>query len=231
MATTTPLGGGSSLTDRAHTAFKSALSVKQYAALTTAGTFAYEYLLPCFILTVAFTIFSFYTILVKAATSGGTSPIVLAFQRECIATSALLPAAYWSQRLKRDPAQRRFLVDREDVGDVMLLGVVMVFGVQVLSALAISRVTPVNYALLAPLVPVLTLGFALLARYEYFNRSSWQSWTKVVGILVTVSGAVVTATGAVEHGGSQARAVVTGNLLLLVNKICVSTYPIWKNAC
>lgn len=94
---------------------------------------------------------------------------------------------------------------------------------------ALSRVSTLNYALLAPLVPVLTTTLALLTGFEMFRRDTWPSWLKVGGILVAVAGAVVTAFGAIGHASSaglDAATVITGNILLLTNKLCIAVYPL-----
>jgi hypothetical protein len=144
----------------------------------------------------------------KAAINEGASPLVLAFLRELLATSVLLPAAYVSQRLKVSkvaaelskrvtvlahvpdtllvkaklspivakhaasaagshresqiasetppsieqvaaPVRIKFWPDAEDMGLFVALGAMMIYGVQLLSALALKHVTPLNYALLA----------------------------------------------------------------------------------
>jgi drug/metabolite transporter (DMT)-like permease len=165
---------------------------------------------PPLVLLFCFAVFSGYTVLTKTAIKSGASPTVLCFLRECVATCALLPAAYLTQRRTGG----RFWPAREHAGDFVILGSVMVYGVQMLSALAISRLSPINYALWAPLVPVATLFIALLTGYEYFHRGASSSWLKVAGIGVAVVGAIVVATGAAEHSGSakEFQAVVTGNV-------------------
>lgn len=167
-------------------------------------------LVPVGVLLLAFAIFSGYTVLTKAAIQGGTDPTVLCFLREIVATSALLPAAWFTTQRNTAP-RRRFWPKREDLGDFVVLGAVMVYGVQMLSALAISRLSPINYSLWAPLVPLVTLALALLTGYEPFDRTTRMSWAKVAGIVIAVVGAAVVATGAAERSSSakELRDVIT----------------------
>jgi drug/metabolite transporter (DMT)-like permease len=181
---------------------------------------------PVCVLLLCFAIFSGYTVIAKIALSGGTNPLVLAFLREIIAASVLMSGLMFTER--RKSRELRSLVPAiEDSGSFMILGAVMVYGVQLISALALSRVTALNYALFAPLVPILTTSLALLVRMEYFDKSKWASWLKIGGILVAVAGAVTTAFGAVGHGSSSgSQSVILGNVLLVTNKLCISIYPL-----
>ena len=190
-----------------------------------------EYILPVATLVLCFTIFSGYTVIVKAALNDGTSPLVLAFLREVLALAVLMPYSYW--RVQRVVAsagggeRRRFWLAQEDWGWAALLGLSMVWGVQLLSALALKAVTALNYALLAPSVPPMCLAVALLTGYEYFDRRSRDSWLKVSGIVISVIGSVLVAlTASSEAGATASRSVIIGNVLLFANKICIAVYPI-----
>jgi drug/metabolite transporter (DMT)-like permease len=185
-------------------------------------------IVPVLVLLFCFAIFSGYTVLAKIALVGGTNPLVLALLREIIAASVLMSGMVFVER-RRPKELRRYVPSIEDSGNFMVLGAVMVYGVQLISALALSRVTALNYALFAPLVPILTTSLALLVRMERFNKGSWASWLKICGILVAVAGAVVTAFGAVGHAagpGVDSQSIIVGNVLLLVNKLCISVYPL-----
>ena len=163
---------------------------------------AFGHISPILVLLLCFGIFSGYTVLAKIALTGGTNPLVLAFLRELIALLVLLPSMVYSER--RKPLElRRYFPSIEDSGNFMVLGAVMVYGVQLISALvglpgsgaskhlqdplsphprdhqALSRVSTLNYALLAPLVPILTTTLALLTGFELFRRDAWPSWLKV----------------------------------------------------
>lgn len=108
----------------------------------------------------------------------------------------------------------------------------MIWGAQLMSALALVHITPGNYALFAPTVPVLTLSISLLTGYEYFNRHSWLSWVKVGSIAVTASGALYVAVDSFVNAppsldtDGRYRNPLLGNVLLMFNKCCVAIYPI-----
>lgn len=89
---------------------------------------------PVLVLLLCFAIFSTYTVLAKIALLGGTNPLVMAFLRELIAISVLFPAMLYSER-RKSPEKRRYFPAYEDSGNFMVLGAVMVYGVQLISAL------------------------------------------------------------------------------------------------
>lgn len=98
---------------------------------------------PILVLLLCFGIFSGYTVLAKIALLGGTNPLVLAFLRELIALTVLLPAMVYSER--RKPVElRRYVPSIEDSGNFMVLGAVMVYGVQLISALVRALVPMVE---------------------------------------------------------------------------------------
>jgi drug/metabolite transporter (DMT)-like permease len=185
---------------------------------------------PACILVVVNLVFAFYTVLTKLALSdAANNPIVIAFLREVIASSVLFPTSYALHR--RDPRGKRFLPAGEDLGYFLLLGLLMVWGVQLLSALALVHITASNYALLAPSVPVITLIIALATGYEHFNRGSARSWLKVGSILITVGGAAyiaatafLAAKPAVVDG--RYRNPLLGNAFLITNKASTGVWGV-----
>ena len=90
--------------------------------------------LPILVLLLCFAIFSGYTVLTKIALLSGSNPLVLAFLRELVATSVLLPAMVFIER-KKPIDQKQYFPSIEDSGNFMVLGAVMVYGVQLISAL------------------------------------------------------------------------------------------------
>lgn len=187
--------------------------------------------LPWAALCVTFTIFSLYTVLMKKAIADGSNPIVLAFLRELIATSVLLPIAYVSQRRKPDVATRRFLPRPEHLGHFILLGALMIWGVQLLSALALQHLTANTYAIFAPSVPVFCLVVAVVFGYERFNRRERASWLKLAAVLLTAGGALFIAIHAYLSAGHSGSASAQKNALvgigmLLTNKVSVASYPV-----
>jgi drug/metabolite transporter (DMT)-like permease len=186
-------------------------------------------LLPYCGLLLAFTIFSGYTVLMKKAISDGTSPLVLALLRELIATSVLLPAA-WAVEQRRPASERRFWPAREDRGDFVLLGSLMIWGTQLLSALALDHLSANSYALLAPSVPVFCLVIAVAAGSESFDLSTRPSQLKIAAVFVTVVGAAWIAVGAFLGSPVKDRGSVgLGLAFLLTNKLCVASYPVLES--
>jgi drug/metabolite transporter (DMT)-like permease len=194
-------------------------------------------IVPALVLLLAFTFFSLYTVLMKKAIADGSNAIVLAFLRELIACSVLLPVAYYTQRRKADVSQRRFLPHAEDVGMFVGLGALMIWGVQLLSALSLQHISANTYAILAPSVPVFTLGIALVTKYEHFDRASVLSWLKLASILLTAGGALfialnayASAKAAPASADGPYRNPIIGICFLLANKLSVSSYPILEKS-
>ena len=186
-----------------------------------------SFALPFLGLLLAFTLFSLYTVLMKQALNEGTSPLVLAFLREVLATALLLPLAYANERRLGSP--ERFWPAESDRPAFVLLGLAMIWCVQLLSALSLEHLSANTYALLAPTVPVICCAAAIASGYEAFDRASRSSWAKVGAIVVTVAGAFIIAVGAYVNSPSKEKGnVVLGLLLLMTNKVGVSTYPIME---
>lgn len=188
-------------------------------------------LLPAAVMAVVMTFFSLYTVLMKKAMHDGSNPLVLALLRETIAVAALLPFAYALER-RKPAAEFNFWPKPEDAGSFFLLGALMIWCVQLLSALSLNHISANSYALLAPSVPVFCLIVALICGYERFDRGSRASWLKLAAIGVTVFGAAFIAVSAfVEHSTGKAgpaaagKNPVVGFLFLLVNKLAIGAYP------
>lgn len=186
--------------------------------------------LPALVMVVVMTIFSLYTVLVAHSIADGTNALVLAFLREVVAVSALVPYAYITER--RKGALGKFWPARADVGEFVILGAAMVWAVQLLSALSLKHISATTYALLAPSVPVFTLIVSLVAGIEHFDRASRASWLKVAAIAITVSGALYIAVSAYAGSAVQPAGgtVIVGLLYLLTNKLAVGIYPILERA-
>jgi drug/metabolite transporter (DMT)-like permease len=188
-----------------------------------------RYSLPFIGLILAFTLFSLYTVLMKSALSEGTSPLVLALLRELFAVALLLPLAHANER--RLGTLDRFWIKEAHFLQFFLLGLFMIWGVQLLSALSLEHLSANTYALLAPSVPVICACVAIFAGYEPFDPKRTSSWMKIGAIAVAVFGAGWIAIGA--YLGSSAKEkgnVVLGLSLLIVNKCCVATYPVMEKS-
>jgi len=178
-------------------------------------------------LLLAFTLFSLYTVLTKMALNAKNSPLILAFMREVLATAVLMPAAYLNELRHGTP--ERFFPREEDHRLFWVLGLFMIWGVQLLSALSLEHLSANTYALLAPSVPVVCAFAAIVSGYEHFDRASPSSWLKIAAILVAVLGALWIALGAYMNSPQKDKGnVALGLLLLGSNKVCVSLYPIME---
>jgi drug/metabolite transporter (DMT)-like permease len=183
--------------------------------------------LPFLALFLAFTLFSLYTVLMKKALNEGTSPLVIALLREILATCVLLPAAYFNER--RLGTIEQFWPKAEHHTSFIFLGLVMIWGVQLLSAMSLEHLSANTYALLAPTVPVLCAAVAILTGYEHFDRKSSASWTKIAAVLIAVVGAAIIAVGAYVSSSAKDKGnTALGLLLLGANKVCVATYPVME---
>lgn len=181
---------------------------------------------PMLALLLAFTLFSLYTVLMKKAIKDGAPPLLLALLREIIATSVLLPSAYLSERRKAVD-QQRFWVDSSDTGSFIMLGAAMIYGVQLLSALALEHLSANTYALLAPTVPVVCLLVAVAMRVEPLDIKTVGAWLKIGSVIVTVTGATYIAVRAyVTHPTTEKGNILVGLALLMTNKVSVATYPV-----
>jgi drug/metabolite transporter (DMT)-like permease len=188
---------------------------------------ALSFVLPFAGLLLAFTLFSLYTVLMKQALNEGTSPLVLAFLREVFATALLLPLAFANEWRRGTP--ERFWPAEADRPAFVMLGLAMIWCVQLLSALSLEHLSANTYALLAPTVPVICCAAAIASGYEAFDRTSGSSWAKIGAIIVTVAGAFVIAVGAyVSSPGKEKGNVVLGLGLLVTNKVGVALYPIME---
>jgi len=173
-------------------------------------------------------IFSGYTVVMKGAISHGSNPLVLGLLRECLALCVLLPYAYARERGRG--ADAKFWIAKEDVGAFMVLGLLMIWCVQLLSAMALNFITASQYALFSPSVPVFCLLVAWLSNQEVFHRRLASSWLKSFAIVVTLCGAVFIALMNYSPGAGKAKNPLIGFAYLLVNKIAVGAYPVHQKA-
>lgn len=185
-------------------------------------------------LCLCFVIFSLYTVLMKKAISEGSSPVFLALLREVIAVSVLLPVAYVSER-RKPSSERRFWPSLASMSEFVALGAVMIYGVQLLSAMALEHISATTYAVFAPTVPVVTLAIALVTKYEPFNRHDRLSWMKIASVCITAGGALfvaiyaaINAKPATTSADGKFRSPLLGLFFLCCNKLSVSTYPVME---
>ena len=135
------------------------------------------------------TIFGGYSVFTSAVLKGTTlNGIVFAFLRDT-AASLLLMTAAWAHEARKPAPARRFWIAQEDTWLVLLGGLLMVWGAQGCSALALVNLSPVVFGMAQPLLPVVTVALSLALGFEHFAPTEWTSWGKLAGIGVTLAGA------------------------------------------
>lgn len=179
------------------------------------------------VMSAVMTIFSGYTVLMKGAISHGSNPLVLGLLRECLALLVLMPYAYARERARG--AQGQFWVAQTDIGAFMVLGLLMIWCVQLLSALALNFITASQYALFSPSVPVFCLLVSWLGGTEVLHRRLNSSWLKALAIVVTLGGAVFIAAMNYSPKGTAKNPLI-GFGYLLVNKVAVGAYPVFQKS-
>ncbi len=73
-----------------------------------------------------------------------------------------------------------------------------------------------------PLIPIFTALLALLFGMESFHAAYWFGWTRLLGLLVGLGGAVVML--GLNNLGAQSSNAVLGNLFLLGNCMSFAIY-------
>jgi drug/metabolite transporter (DMT)-like permease len=201
-------------------------------------------------------VFGGYSVVTAAALRGTTtSPIVYAFLRDVAAAVMLLTASYWAtarartkqqQQQQRDAAaagahvlsatplvsdpSTRFWVDRADIGVFVGIGLLMVWGAQGMSALAIANLTASYFSLCSPLMPIVTLVVALATGHETLQARSLQSWAKILGLLTCVGGALVLGatsdSGAAGSPRSLSKNWALGNVYMALQLTLGGSFPV-----
>jgi drug/metabolite transporter (DMT)-like permease len=199
---------------------------------------------PLLLLVVVQAIFSGYVTLTSAALSSSSSssaspsPLVFALLRDTLA-SVLFLGALAGKELRKPPGpQRLWLPRREHFGYLIALGALAVFGTQLLGVLAIRNLSAPVYGFLTPTVPVVTLLASYLFGLDAFRVRNRGSWLKVVGIAITVGGAVFVvgfgegSSSSSSHGAASTSATTSpsaGIAYVLAQKTCAGTYPLLQH--
>jgi len=139
-----------------------------------------------------------------------------AFLRDVLATALFVPTCYLAEK-RRPEEQRQFWPRREHWGHMIALGVMGVWGAQLLGALAISKLSATTYGLLSPTVPVITLLVSLAVGIDSFMVRSAASWLKVSGIVITVTGAIIIVVLSASSDASQN--TQAGFVYILIQKV------------
>ena len=113
---------------------------------------------------------------------------------------------------------------REHVAYFVLLGLLGVWGGQLLGSISISYLSASLYGLLTPTVPAVTLLISYALGLDRFRPCEAASWLKVVGILVSIGGAAVIVL--VSPNGSAGKNNSLGLAYIIAQKTCVGAYPV-----
>ena len=140
---------------------------------------------PAVVLVLVQLAFSTYAVLGSAAFHSGTSPAVFALLRDVIAVICFLPSLYFESRY----ASPRLLPRAEHFGHFFLLGILGVWGSQLMSALSIANLSAPIYGLLKPCAPVVSLLVAVAVGLQPFNIRTRASKLLLAGVLLSVGGA------------------------------------------
>jgi drug/metabolite transporter (DMT)-like permease len=139
---------------------------------------------PVALLVLVNVIFAGYTTLSAAAFSSGTSPVVFAFLRDLTACCCFVPALlFFERRGARCPRAEHW-------GHIICLAALGVWGSQLMSALAISNLSPAVYGMLKPAVPAVTMALAVALGMQPCSARARSSQLKALGVLAAVGGAV-----------------------------------------
>lgn len=187
----------------------------------------FKQLLPVLLMIMVQCIFGGYSVFTSRAfkSASNLSPLVFAFCRDAAASMLLMGMAAFAE-FRQPPEKRRLVPAREDLGIFVGLGLLGVWGSQGLSALAISNLSALNFSVLEPAMPVVTLALSLLLGVEKWNSKQWQSWGKAVGVLVTVGGAIWCALASAASGSNESKNPALGNLFLSLQVIMGGSYPV-----
>jgi drug/metabolite transporter (DMT)-like permease len=157
-------------------------------------------------------------------------PEMFAIIRDGGATILLLAMA---RHITKDGTQGRFWPKREHIGDFVLIGACGVWAGQLLGAIAIKNIGAVIFAVMQPAQPVLTLIIAVAIGMEKLQLcGSWSetsnSWAKVVGMVITVTGAVLVLLLQPHSKPAGGGSIFFGSLILMLEVVMGALYGIFQ---
>ncbi|KZV16561.1 hypothetical protein F511_11393 [Dorcoceras hygrometricum] len=129
--------------------------------------------------------YSGMALLSKAAIAQGMNPYVFVAYRQAFATVALAPFAYFLERKEADP------LPYPVIGKIFLISLIGSTLSMNLYSYAINYVSATFASASINTIPALTFVMSVLFRVESFSVTRVHGMAKVVGTLISVSGAVV----------------------------------------
>lgn len=167
--------------------------------------------------------FGGYAVVAKYAVSNGTNPVVFALLRDVFGGAVLLVAA--KLQCMRDGT--RFLPRTGDLFGFMILGLTGVWGSQLLSVLAIDRLSPINFALMQPGLPIFSVFWCLALGVESLSCRIRADVVKLGGLILASAGAMIVVVAG-SHSDGSATDVVAGNVFLVMQVLCGSSYSVFQ---
>jgi len=157
--------------------------------------------------------FGSYAVVLKAlAQSQGVDPLIFSFLRDAgtfplLFVSSVVIEGYHKPQLKDAPL-------------FFALGLTGMFGNQVLFIYGLYFTSATIASILQPMIPVLTVAFALILRIETFDIKDISHWAKIWGIFSSGGGAVIM----IMAGGNLGSSQFLGYLFLLGNTSAMAIY-------
>jgi len=163
----------------------------------------------------------------RAALNGGIDPLIFSFLRDIGASAVLLLGCYVTMGRLVRPRQ-------EDLFAFALLGVLGVYIGQTFQVMAQKSVTPVNALLWQPSQPVFAALISAMLGMEPLQLSTMHGRLKLLGIVVTVCGAVFSTVmssihpthGTGSSSSSRGSSPLLGNLLLCIQVTSGASYQV-----
>ncbi|KAK1435523.1 hypothetical protein QVD17_01288 [Tagetes erecta] len=130
-------------------------------------------------------IYSGMALLSKASISSGLNPFIFVVYRQAFATLALLPLTYFFER-KNAPKLSYTLIWKTFI--TSLIGITICLNMYYH---ALAHTSATFAAASTNLIPAITFVIALILRMERMYVKELHSWVKLIGSIVSVSGALV----------------------------------------